>query len=60
MLPRRRPAVPTVGRSQPHADWLCSGRQWPQPLLLPPPARGPYGWTPRAEAGAVAVERDMI
>jgi hypothetical protein len=42
------------------ADWLCSGRQWPQPLLLPPPARGPYGWTPRSEAGAVAVERDMI
>eukprot|EP01047_Picozoa_sp_COSAG01_P089537 COSAG01_NODE_21612_length_893_cov_5.595718_1_plen_104_part_10 len=37
-------------------DWLCSGRQWPQPLLLLPPARGPYGWTPRAAAGAVAVE----
>lgn len=39
-------------------DWLCSGRQWPQPLLLLPPARGPYGWTPRAAAGAVAVERE--
>ena len=53
--PRGR--VPAVGALA-APDWLCSGRQWPQPLLLLPPARGPYGWTPRAAAGAVAVERE--
>jgi hypothetical protein len=56
----RRARVAASPRRGPLAapDWLCSGRQWPQPLLLPPPARGPYDWTPRAAAGAVAVERE--
>ena len=57
MQPRRASASPPRGPLA-APDWLCSGRQWPQPLLLLPPARGPYGWTPRAAAGAVAVERE--
>ena len=57
-MQRSRAARPRPRRGPLAApDWLCSGRQWPQPLLLLPPARGPYGWTPRAAAGAVAVER---
>ena len=56
---RHRAARPRPRRGPLAApDWLCSGRQWPQPLLLLPPARGPYGWTLRAAAGAVAVERE--
>ena len=59
MQPRAAAARPRPRRGPLAApDWLCSGRQWPQPLLLLPPARGPYGWTPRAAAGAVAVERE--
>ena len=60
----RRGACSRAARPRPRRgplaapDWLCSGRQWPQPPLLLPPARGPYGWTPRAAAGAVAVERE--
>ena len=57
VAPRASPRRAPVGALA-APDWLCSGRQWPQPLLLLPPARGPYGWTPRAAAGAVAVERE--
>ena len=44
MQPRRRRAARPRPRRGPLAapDWLCSGRQWPQPPLLLPPARGPY------------------